>query len=77
MEKLLRAKNFQEAIRIEVDYFQSQLKAAAEDASQIGAKMASAFKPPGRALANVLLRARWLEADWVKVKNRKHRRWIG
>ena len=45
VEKLLRAKNFQEAIRIEVDYFQSQLKAAAEDASQIGAKMASAFKP--------------------------------
>ena len=43
MEKLLRAKNFQEAIRIEVEYFQSQLKAAAEDASQIGSKMASAF----------------------------------
>ena len=43
VEKLLRAKNFQEAIRIEVEYFQSQLKAAAEDASQIGSKMASAF----------------------------------
>ena len=43
VEKLLRAKNFQEAIRIEVEYFQSQLKAAAEDASQIASKMASAF----------------------------------
>ena len=47
VEKLLRTKNFQEAIRIEVEYFQSQLKAAAEDASQIATKMASAFKPPG------------------------------
>ena len=44
VEKLLRAKNFQEAIRIEVEYFQSQLKAAAEDASKIGSKMAGAFK---------------------------------
>ena len=42
-EKLLRAKDFQEAIRIEVEYFQSQLKAAAEDASQIGTKIASSF----------------------------------
>src|SRR6516162_728554 len=46
VERLLRAKNFQEAIRIEVEYFQSQLKAAAEDASQIGSKMASAFNRP-------------------------------
>src|SRR6516162_1522103 len=44
VEKLLRAKNFQEAIRIEVEYFQSQLKAAAEDAHQIGTKIASSFK---------------------------------
>jgi hypothetical protein len=44
VEKLLRAKDFQEAVRIEVEYFQSQLKAAAADASQIGAKMASAIK---------------------------------
>ena len=43
-EKLLRAKDFQEAFRIQVDYFQSQLKAAAEDAHQIGAKVASSFK---------------------------------
>jgi hypothetical protein len=46
VEKLLRAKDFQEAIRIEVEYFQSQLKAAAEDARQIGNKMASAFSRP-------------------------------
>ena len=43
VERLLRAKNFQEAIRIEVEYFQSQLKAATEDASRIGSKIASAF----------------------------------
>jgi len=46
VEKLLRAKDFQEAFRIQVEYFQSQLKAAAEDASQIGAKMASSFNRP-------------------------------
>ena len=44
VEKLLRAKDFQEAFRIQVEYFQAQLKAAAEDASQIGTKMASSFK---------------------------------
>ena len=44
VENLLRAKDFQEAFRIQVEYFQSQLKAAAEDASQIGTKMASSFK---------------------------------
>ena len=43
VERLLRAKDFQEAFRIQVEHFQSQLKAAAEDASKIGAKMASAF----------------------------------
>ena len=42
VEKLLRANDFQEALRIHVEYFQSQLKAAAEDASQI--KMAVSFK---------------------------------
>ena len=44
VEKLLRAKDFQEAFRIQVEYFHSQLKAAAEDASQIGTKMASSFR---------------------------------
>jgi len=44
VEKLLRAKDFQEAVRIQVEYFQSQLKAAAEDATQIGSKIAGSFK---------------------------------
>ena len=43
VEKLLRAKDFQEAVRIQVEYLQSQLKAAAEDASQIGTKIASSL----------------------------------
>ena len=42
-EKLLRAKDFQEAFRIQVEYFQAQLKGAASDATQIGAKMAGSF----------------------------------
>jgi hypothetical protein len=44
VEKLLRAKDFQEAFRVQGEYLQSQLKAAAEDAHQIGTKMASSFK---------------------------------
>ena len=44
VEKLLRAKDFQEAFRIQVDCFQSQLKSASEDARQIGSKIASSFK---------------------------------
>ena len=43
-EKLLRANNFQEAFRIQAEYFQSQLKAVAEDATQIGAKIVGSFK---------------------------------
>jgi hypothetical protein len=35
-EKLLHAKDFQEAFCIQVEYFQSQLKSATEDAHQIG-----------------------------------------
>ena len=46
-EKLLRAKDFQEAFRIQAEYFQSRLKACAEDAAQIGAKMAGSFKQTG------------------------------
>jgi hypothetical protein len=46
-EKLLRAHDFQEAFRIQVEYFQSQLRAATEDASQLGAKMADSFKRAG------------------------------
>jgi hypothetical protein len=43
VERLLRARDFQEAVRIQVEYLQSQLKAAAEDASQIGTKIASSL----------------------------------
>ena len=43
VERLLRAKDFQEAVRIQIEYLQSELKAAAEDASQIGTKIASSF----------------------------------
>jgi len=46
-EKLLGAKDFQEAFRIQAEYFQSRLKACAEDAAQIGAKMAGSFKQTG------------------------------
>jgi hypothetical protein len=46
VEKLLRAKDFQEAFRIQAEYFQSQLRAVAEDASKIGAQMASSFYRP-------------------------------
>ena len=46
-EKLLRAMDFQEAFRIQVEYFQAQLKGAAMDAAQIGTKMAGSFKPTG------------------------------
>src|SRR5262245_58849398 len=44
VDKLLRAKDFQEALRIQVEYFQSQLRAAAEDATRIGTQMAKSFK---------------------------------
>jgi hypothetical protein len=44
VEKLLRAKDFQEAFGIQVEFFQSQLRAAAEDAHQIGSKMANSLK---------------------------------
>ena len=46
-EKLLSAKDFQEAFRIQAEYFQSQLRACAQDAAQIGAKMAGSFKQTG------------------------------
>ena len=42
-EKLLRAKDFREAFRIQAEYFQSQLKGVAEDATKIGAKIAGSF----------------------------------
>ena len=47
MERLLRAQDFQEAFRIQVEYFQSQLRAAAEEASQVGARVAGSFNRTG------------------------------
>jgi len=43
VDKLLRANDFQEAFRIQAEYFQSQLKAAAEDATKLGSKLAASF----------------------------------
>ena len=45
-ERLLHAKDFQEAFRIQVEYFQSQLRAVAEDASKIGSQVAGSFNRP-------------------------------
>ena len=44
-EKFLRAKDFQEAFRIQVEYFQSQLRGVAEGASKIGTQMSSFNRP--------------------------------
>ena len=44
VDRLLRAQDFPEAFRIEVEYFQSQLAAAVENAAQVGAKMTNFFK---------------------------------
>ena len=43
VDKLLRTKDFQEAFRVQAEYFQSQLKAAADDATQLGSKMTASF----------------------------------
>jgi hypothetical protein len=43
VEKLLRAKDFPEAFRIQAEFLQTQLKAAADDATQVGAKMVGSF----------------------------------
>ena len=44
VDKLLRAKDFQEAWRIQAEYFQSQLKAAADNAAKLGAEISEPFK---------------------------------
>ena len=46
VDKLLRAKDFQEAFRIQAEHFQSQLKSAAEDAAKFGSMLAGSFKRP-------------------------------
>ena len=48
MESLLRAKDFQEAFRIQVEYVQSQLRTAAEEATQIGAWIVGLANSPMR-----------------------------
>jgi hypothetical protein len=48
MESLLLAKDFQEAFRIQVEYLQSQLRAAAEEATQIGAWIVGLANSPMR-----------------------------
>ena len=48
MERLLRAKDFQEALGIQVEHFQSQLTAAAEEATQIGAWIVGLANLPRR-----------------------------
>jgi len=46
VDRLLRANDFQEAFRIQAEYLQTQLKTAAEDAAQIGAKVGGSFGRP-------------------------------
>ncbi len=46
VDSLLRAKDFQEAFRIQAEYLQSQLKAAAEDATKLGSQIAGSFNRP-------------------------------
>ena len=50
MESLLRAKDFQEAFRIQVEYVQSQLRTATEEATQIGAWIVGLANSPTRFL---------------------------
>ena len=45
VSKLLRAKDIQEAMQIQVEYFQSQMRAAVNDGMQVADKVASQSKP--------------------------------
>ena len=38
VDKLLHAKDFNEALRIQAEYFQTQLKSAADNAAQLGSR---------------------------------------
>jgi hypothetical protein len=44
VSKLLRAKDIQEAVQIQVEYFQSQMTAAVNDAMQLTDKIATPSK---------------------------------
>ena len=46
LEKLLHAKDFGQAFRIQVEHLQSQLKVVAEDAGKFGSQIMSSLKPP-------------------------------
>jgi len=46
LEKLLHAKDFGRAFRIQVEHLQSQLKVVAEDAGKFGSQIVSSLKPP-------------------------------
>jgi len=52
MERLLRAKDFQEALGIQVEHFQSQLTAAGEETTQIGAWIVGLANLPRRFLVS-------------------------
>jgi len=43
--KLVRAKDIQEAVQIQVEYFQSQMRADVNDAMQVTGKIATPSKP--------------------------------
>jgi len=43
--KLVRAKDIQEAVQIQVEYLQSQMRAAVNDAMQVTGKIATPSKP--------------------------------
>jgi len=47
VDKLLRSRDFLEALRIQAEYSQSQLKAGADDAAQLGTKLSD---PPKRSV---------------------------
>jgi hypothetical protein len=46
VDKLLRAKDFQDAFRIQAEYFRSQLQAAVEHATQLVATMPASLNRP-------------------------------
>lgn len=45
VNKLLNAKDFQEAVQIQVEYFQSQMRGAVNEAVQLGEIIAKSTKP--------------------------------
>ena len=54
VEQLLHAKDFPDALRIESEYFQSQMAEVVDRSSKIGLKMANLFKqsPPSENLSS-------------------------